>query len=58
MSTFWKIVLAFLAIWLVITLIGFVVKALFWVGILGGIAFLGTLAYGALKGKGSPARTR
>jgi len=54
MSTFWKIVLGFLAIWLVISIIGFVVKALFWVGIIGGIAFLATLAYGALKSKSSP----
>ena len=56
MSTFWKIVLGFLAIWLVI--VGFVVKALFWLGIIGGIAFLITLAVGALKGKNSAVRSR
>lgn len=58
MSTFWKIVLKFLAIWLVIVIVGFVVKALFWLGIIGGIAFLITLAVGALKGKNSAVRSR
>lgn len=57
MSTFWKVVLGFLAIWLIIGIIGFLVKALFWLGVIGGIAFLVTLVIGGLKAK-KPVGTR
>jgi uncharacterized membrane protein len=45
--------LAFLAIllvvWLVLAVLGFVIKGLFWLAIVGILLFLGTAAYGAAK---------
>lgn len=35
--------------WLALTVIGFVVKGLFWLAVVGIVLFLGTLAYGAVK---------
>lgn len=45
------ILLIILGIWLVLVVIGFVVKALFWIGVIAAIAFVATLAVGAAKRK-------
>ncbi|WP_433266447.1 hypothetical protein ACQPZF_40870 [Actinosynnema sp. CS-041913] len=47
-----KIILWLLAAWLVLSLVGAVVKGLFWLAIIGGVLFLGTAAYGAIKSNG------
>ena len=46
----WKIAGALLVIWLAFAVIGVVIKGLFWLAIIGGVLFLGTAAYTALKG--------
>ncbi|GAA4783002.1 hypothetical protein GCM10023200_15550 [Actinomycetospora chlora] len=38
-----------LVIWLVLAILGFVVKGLFWLAVVGIVLFLGTAAYGAVK---------
>jgi len=48
---FWKIIGALIGIWLLVSLAGFLLKGLFWLGVIGGVLFLGTTAYTALKGK-------
>jgi hypothetical protein len=55
---FWKIVGALIVIWLAFTVLGFVIKGLFWLAIIGGVLFVGTAAYGAIKGKDDPKRLR
>jgi uncharacterized membrane protein len=50
----WKIVGTLIVIWLAFTVLGFVIKGLFWLAIIGGVLFLGTAAYGAIKGKDNP----
>lgn len=49
----WKVVLGLLALWLVVSvggaIIGFVVKGLFWIAVLGGVLFLATAAVGWAK---------
>lgn len=47
-----KIILWLLAIWVALSLVGAVVKGLFWLAIIGGVLFLGTAAYGAIKSNG------
>ncbi|WP_020669373.1 hypothetical protein [Amycolatopsis nigrescens] len=47
----WKIVGTLIVVWLAFTVLGFLVKGLFWLAIIGGALFLGTAAYGAIKGK-------
>jgi hypothetical protein len=38
-----------LVVWLVITVVGAVVKGLFWLAVVGGVLFLLTAAFGANK---------
>ncbi|MEU5696049.1 hypothetical protein [Actinosynnema sp. NPDC020468] len=45
-----RIILWLLAAWIVITVAGALIKGLFWLAVLGGVLFLGTVAYGAIKG--------
>lgn len=47
---FWKIVGVLIALWLAVSVIGFVLEGLFWLGVIGGVAFLATAAYSAVKG--------
>ncbi|GAA5124471.1 hypothetical protein [Haloechinothrix salitolerans] len=55
---FWKIVGVLIALWLAVTVIGFVLKGLFWLGVIGGVAFLATAAYSAIKGSDSRKQIR
>ncbi|WP_019818883.1 hypothetical protein [Saccharomonospora saliphila] len=52
---FWKIVggllLAWVAFMVIGSLVGFLVKAVFWIAVVAGGVFLGAAAYGAIKGK-------
>lgn len=45
------IIVVLLVIWLALGLLGALIKGLFWLAIVGGVLFLGTAAYGAIKGK-------
>ncbi|MGH3518251.1 MAG: hypothetical protein ACRDQ7_12700 [Haloechinothrix sp.] len=47
---FWKIVGVLIVVWLAFTVIGVVIKGLFWLAIIGGALLLATAAYGAIKG--------
>ncbi|MFI9006960.1 hypothetical protein ACIGNX_06990 [Actinosynnema sp. NPDC053489] len=49
-----RIILWLLAAWLVLTVLGAVVKGLFWLAVIGGVLFLGTAAYGAIKSNKRP----
>ncbi|WP_165777631.1 hypothetical protein [Amycolatopsis antarctica] len=55
---FWKIVGTLIVVWLAFTVLGFVVKSLFWLAIVGGVLFLATAGYAAIKGKSDPKRLR
>ena len=44
------IIVALLVVWLVLAVLGFVVKSLLWLAIVGLVLFLATLAYGFVKG--------
>ncbi|HEX3781070.1 MAG TPA: hypothetical protein VHX38_15520 [Pseudonocardiaceae bacterium] len=46
---FLKIIIAAIAIWVAFSVIGFIVHAAVVLAIIGGVAFLGTAAYGAIK---------
>jgi hypothetical protein len=49
MSTVAKVVLALLAIWIVVGVLGFIIKGLFWLFILGCVAFTVTSIAGAAR---------
>ncbi|WP_168220105.1 MULTISPECIES: hypothetical protein [unclassified Salinibacterium] len=48
-----KIILILLAIWIVLSIIGFVVEGLFWLAIVGLVLFAITAIFGGVKGRGS-----
>ncbi|ASO23020.1 putative membrane protein [Actinoalloteichus hoggarensis] len=52
MSTVWKVVGVLLVVWLALSVLGAVVKGLFWLAIVGGVLFVITAAVGAIKSGG------
>ncbi|GAA1389024.1 hypothetical protein GCM10009613_27280 [Pseudonocardia kongjuensis] len=47
----WKIVGFLVAVYLVFAVLGVIIEGLVWLTVLAGVAFLGTVAYGAIKGR-------
>ncbi|WP_229813249.1 hypothetical protein, partial [Lentzea flava] len=47
----WAIIGWLVAIWIVLAVVGAVVKGLFWLAVIGGLLLAGTAAYGAIKSK-------
>lgn len=47
----WKVVGGLLALWLVISVAGIVIKGLFWLAVIGGVLFVATAAIGYSKDK-------
>jgi len=45
------IIAVLLIVWLAITVLGAVLKGLFWLAVIGGLLFIATAAYGAIKNK-------
>lgn len=45
------IIAVLLVAWLAITVLGALLKGLFWLAVVGGILFVGTAVYGAIKNK-------
>ena len=48
-----RVIVGLLVIWLAFVVIGFVVKSLLWLAVIGILLFVGTAAYGAIKRRGS-----
>ena len=44
----WKVLGGLLALWLVVTVVGFVVEWLFWLAVIGAVLFAGTVVVGWL----------
>jgi hypothetical protein len=47
----WTIIVILLVIWLVLSVLGFVVKGLFWLAVLGIILFVVTAIIGVVRGR-------
>lgn len=45
------LIIALLAIWLIFVIVGFVVKTVFWLAIIGAVLFIATGIYGAIRGR-------
>lgn len=50
------LIVALLVVWLVLSVLGFVVKGLVWLAIIGIILFIGTAAIGAVRRRGTIGR--
>jgi len=46
------LILGLLVIWVVLSVLGFVIKGLVWLAIIGVVLFVGTAAIGAVRRKG------
>jgi hypothetical protein len=44
------LILALLVVWIILAVLGFVVKSLFWLAIVAVVLFLATIVYGFVKG--------
>ncbi|HUQ58969.1 hypothetical protein [Lentzea sp.] len=47
----WAIIGWLVAIWIVLAVVGAVVKGLFWLAVIGVLLLAGTAAYGAIKSR-------
>jgi hypothetical protein len=45
------LVIVLLAVWLVVSIVGFAMEGLMWLGIVGVVLFVGTAAIGAVRRK-------
>lgn len=48
----WKVIGGVLAVWLVLSVAGWVIKGLFWLAVIGGVLFVATAAIGWAMDKG------
>lgn len=53
MQKFAVVIVVLLVLWAVLSIVGFVLKGLFWLGIIGLVLIVGTSAYGAVQRAGS-----
>jgi hypothetical protein len=49
-----KIIGILLIVWLVVAILGAVIKGLFWLTVLGAVLFVATAAYGFLRRRSGP----
>ncbi len=47
----WAIIIILLVVWAVLAVVGFAMKGLLWLAIIGIILFVGTLIWGAIKSR-------
>lgn len=46
-----KLLIALLVIWVLLSVLGFVVKGLLWLAVIGIVLFAATVVYGAVRGR-------
>ena len=49
----WTLLIILLILWAGVSVLGFVVKGLFWLAIVGIVLFIGTIVFGMLRRGGS-----
>ncbi|WP_345750805.1 hypothetical protein [Microbacterium rhizophilus] len=45
----WTVLVILLVVWLVLAIVGFALKGLLWLGIIGIVLFVGTVIFGILR---------
>ncbi|MGH3984718.1 MAG: hypothetical protein ACRDST_19045 [Pseudonocardiaceae bacterium] len=53
-----KIIGVLLVVWLVVSILGAVIKGLFWLTVVGAVLFVATAAYGYLRRRSGPTALR
>jgi hypothetical protein len=52
------LIVALLVLWVVLVVLGFVIKSLFWLAIVGVVLFVATGIFGAIRGRGERSALR
>jgi hypothetical protein len=55
-STTMKTVIVLLTLWLILAVVGFALKGLLWLAIIGIVLFVGTVVFGAIRRSGNTAQ--
>ncbi len=50
----WRVIGILLVVWVALAVLGAVIRGLIWLTVLGGVLFLATAAYGAIKRRDNP----
>lgn len=50
----WALIIFLLVLWAVLSIVGFALKGLLWLGIIGIVLFVGTVLLGIVRRKSSP----
>ena len=45
----WTVLIILLVIWVVLSIVGFAVEGLFWLGLIGIVLFVGTVVFGLIR---------
>lgn len=51
MSNMWTVLVILLIVWAVLAVVGFAIKGLLWLAIIGIILFVGTVIFGLLRNR-------
>ncbi|MCK2031772.1 hypothetical protein [Microbacterium sp. KSW4-4] len=57
MSDMWTVLVILLIVWAVLAVVGFAIKGLLWLAIIGIILFLGTLIFGFVRNRSHKTRS-
>lgn len=51
-----KTIIVLLVLWAVLSIVGFALEGLLWLGIIGVVLLVGTIVFGAVRRRGTPTR--
>ncbi|WP_336645306.1 hypothetical protein [Microbacterium sp. USHLN186] len=54
----WTVLVILLVVWAVLSVVGFAIKGLFWLAVIGIILFVGTVVFGLVRNHGRKGRQR
>jgi hypothetical protein len=49
MVVMWPVIVILLVVWAVLSVVGFALQGLFWLGVVGIVLFLGTITFGIVR---------
>ena len=52
----WPVIVILLIVWAVLSVVGFALQGLFWIGVIGIVLFLGTIVFGVVRQRTARAR--
>ncbi|MDQ1130718.1 hypothetical protein [Microbacterium sp. SORGH_AS_0888] len=53
-----KTIVVLLVLWAILSIVGFALNGLLWLGIIGVVLFVGTVVYGVIRNRGRRTRLR